>query len=29
MFKSGLKAYKAVETESTAHGGKGAELVVL
>ena len=29
MFKSGLKAYKAVETESTAHGGRGAELVVL
>jgi len=29
VFKSGLKAYRAVETESTVHGGKGAELIVL
>jgi len=29
VFKNGLKAYKAVETESTVHGGKGAELIVL
>ena len=27
--QQGLKAYKAVESEATAHGGKGAELVVL
>ena len=29
LVQQGLKAYKAVESEATAHGGKGAELVVL
>jgi len=28
-FKSGINAYRAVESEATAHGGKGAELIVL
>ncbi len=29
LVQRGVKAYKAVESEATAHGGKGAELVVL
>ena len=28
-YKNGVHAYKAVETETTAHGGKGVELIVL
>ena len=28
-FRNGIHAYKAVESEATAHGGKGVELIVL
>jgi flagellar protein FliS len=28
-FKNGIHAYKVVESEATAHGGKGVELIVL